>query len=40
MTAREIEFDPEKAKINIQVHKVDFEDAVLVFSDPLELPWS
>jgi len=37
MTTREIEFDPEKAKINFQVHKVDFEDAALVFNDPLRV---
>jgi len=37
MTARDIEFDPEKAKINFQTHKVDFEDAALVFADPLRI---
>ena len=37
MTTREIEFDPEKAKINWQEHKVDFEDAALVFADPLRI---
>ena len=34
MTTREIEFDPEKAKVNFKVHKVKFETASLVFSDP------
>ena len=37
MTARDIEFDPEKAKINFQVHKVRLETAALVFSDPLRI---
>ena len=37
MTTREIEFDPEKAKLNWQEHKVDFEDAALVFADPLRI---
>jgi uncharacterized DUF497 family protein len=37
MTAREIEFDPEKAILNLQVHKVSFEDAALVFGDPLRI---
>jgi len=37
MTTREIEFDPVKAKLNWQVHKIDFEDAVLVFADPLRI---
>ena len=37
MTARDIEFDPEKAKINFRMHKVDFEDAALVFADPLRI---
>jgi len=37
MTTREIEFDPEKAKLNLQEHKVDFEDAALVFTDPLRI---
>ena len=37
MTTREIEFDPDKAKTNFQLHKVDFEDAALVFSDPLRI---
>jgi uncharacterized DUF497 family protein len=34
MTTKEIEFDPEKAAINLQVHKITFEDAALVFVDP------
>ncbi|MCL2833220.1 MAG: BrnT family toxin [Treponema sp.] len=33
MTTREIEFDPVKAKLNWQEHKVYFEDAALVFTD-------
>jgi len=37
ITAREIEFDPEKAKINWEVHKIRFETAALVFSDPLRI---
>jgi len=37
MTTREIEFDPEKAKINFQEHKIRFETAALVFSDPLRI---
>ena len=37
MTIMQIEFDPEKAKINWQEHKVDFEDAALVFTDPMSL---
>ena len=37
MTTVQIEFDPEKAKINWQEHKVDFEDAALVFSDPMRI---
>ncbi|MCL2808903.1 MAG: BrnT family toxin [Treponema sp.] len=37
MTTREIEFDPEKAKLNWQEHKVDFEDASLVFIDPMRI---
>jgi uncharacterized DUF497 family protein len=37
MTTREIEFDPEKAAINLQVHKINFEDAALVFVDPLRI---
>ena len=34
MATREIEFDPEKAKINFKTHKIRFETASLVFSDP------
>jgi len=37
MTTRKIEFDPEKAKINWQEHKIKFETAALVFSDPMRL---
>jgi uncharacterized DUF497 family protein len=37
MTIRKIEFDPEKAMLNLQVHKVNFEDAALVFVDPLRI---
>jgi uncharacterized DUF497 family protein len=37
MTTREIEFDLEKAKINFQEHKIKFETAALVFSDPMRL---
>ena len=37
MTTREVEFDQGKAKINWQEHKVDFEDAALVFADPLRI---
>jgi len=37
MAIREIEFDPEKAQINWQEHKVNFEDAALVFADPLRI---
>ena len=37
MTTRKIEFDPEKSKINWQEHKVEFEDAALVFIDPLRI---
>jgi uncharacterized DUF497 family protein len=37
MTTREIEFDPKKAMLNLQVHKVSFEDAALVFVDPLRV---
>jgi uncharacterized DUF497 family protein len=37
MTTREIEFDPEKDIINFQTHKVSFEDAALVFVDPLRI---
>ena len=34
MAAREIEFDPEKAIINFKTHKIRFETASLVFTDP------
>jgi uncharacterized DUF497 family protein len=37
MTTRAIEFDQEKAMLNLHVHKVNFEDAVLVFVDPLRI---
>jgi uncharacterized DUF497 family protein len=37
MTTREIEFDPDKAARNWRVHKVMFEDAALVFADPMRL---
>ena len=37
MTTREIEFDPEKAKLNFQTHKIRFETAALVFSDPMRI---
>ena len=37
MTIKEIEFDPEKASINFQEHKIRFETAALVFSDPLRI---
>ena len=37
MTAREIEFDPEKAVVNFQQHRIRFETAALVFSDPLRI---
>jgi uncharacterized DUF497 family protein len=37
MTTREIEFDPKKAIFNLQAHKVSFEDAALVFVDPLRI---
>ena len=37
MTTREIEFDPEKAIVNFQVHKIRFETAALVFTDPLRI---
>ena len=37
MTTREIEYDPEKAIINFQVHKIRFETASLVFADPLRI---
>ena len=37
MTVREIEFDPEKSKINWQDRKIRFETAALVFSDPMRI---
>jgi uncharacterized DUF497 family protein len=37
MTTREIEFDTDKAVINLLEHKVSFEDAALVFVDPLRI---
>jgi uncharacterized DUF497 family protein len=37
MTAREIEFDPEKDIINFREHKVRLATAGLVFSDPLRI---
>ncbi|MDR0684172.1 MAG: BrnT family toxin [Spirochaetaceae bacterium] len=37
MTIREIEFDPDKAAQNWKYHKVMFEDAALVFADPMRL---
>ena len=37
MTEREIEFDLEKAKANFHLHKVNFEDAALIFTDPLRI---
>jgi uncharacterized DUF497 family protein len=37
MTAREIEFDPDKATQNWKEHKVLFDDAALVFADPMRL---
>jgi uncharacterized DUF497 family protein len=37
MTIREIAFDPEKATINLCVHKISFEDAALVFADPFRI---
>ena len=37
MTTREIEFDPVKAECNWRVHKVNFEDAALVFIDPMRI---
>ena len=37
MTIKEIEFDPEKAIFNFKEHKVFFEDAALVFVDPLRI---
>jgi uncharacterized DUF497 family protein len=37
MTTRDIEFDPEKAKLNLREHRVSFETAALVFVDPLRI---
>ncbi|MHC6203353.1 BrnT family toxin [Breznakiellaceae bacterium SP9] len=37
MTTREIEFDPEKAALNLKEHKVSFEAAALVFVDPMRI---
>jgi uncharacterized DUF497 family protein len=37
MTTKEIEYDPEKAILNLQIHRVSFEDAALVFVDPLRI---
>jgi uncharacterized DUF497 family protein len=37
MTTREIEFDPEKDKINFKEHKVRLATAGLVFSDPVRI---
>ena len=37
MTTREIEFDPEKAAINFEVHRIKFQTAVLVFADPMRI---
>jgi uncharacterized DUF497 family protein len=37
MTTKKIEFDPGKAIVNLQVHKVSFEDAALVFTDPMRI---
>jgi uncharacterized DUF497 family protein len=31
------EWDPEKAEANLRKHRIDFADAVSVFSDPLAL---
>ena len=31
------EWDPEKARRNLNKHKIAFEDAVLVWSDPLHI---
>lgn len=33
----EFEWDDEKAKENKRKHKVDFEEAITVFSDPFSL---
>ena len=37
MTIREFDFDPEKARVNFQTHKIRLETAALVFSDPLRI---
>ena len=37
MTTREIEFDPEKAVLNLKEYKVSFEAAALVFVDPMRI---
>lgn len=37
MTVREFEFDTDKAKLNFQQHKITFETAALVFTDPLRI---
>ena len=37
MAERNFEFDQEKAILNFQVHKVRFETATLVFSDPMRI---
>jgi len=37
MTTREIEYDLEKDDLNWQEHKIRFETASLVFSDPMRL---
>jgi len=37
MTTREIEFDPVKAELNWKEHKIKFETASLVFSDPMRI---
>jgi uncharacterized DUF497 family protein len=37
MTIMEIEFDPEKAAVNLRTHKISFEDAALVFADPFRI---
>ena len=37
MTTREIEFDPEKAIINFQEHKIKLQTAALVFTDPMRI---
>lgn len=33
----EFEWDPDKAKTNVEKHGVEFSEAMTVFSDPLEL---